>query len=88
VIFKHSTTCGISAAAKSRLEEDYLADQVDIHYLDLLSFRSVSNLVAEELAVFHQSPQVIIINKGEVVNYESHFAINTAFILTNLETQK
>lgn len=85
VIFKHSTTCGISASAKSRLEQENLSEKVDFHYLDLLSFRSVSNLVAEKLSVVHQSPQVIVINKGQVVNYESHFAINNEFILSNLE---
>lgn len=84
VIFKHSTTCGISASAKSRIEDDNLSGILDFHYLDLLSYRNVSNLVAENLGVIHQSPQLIIINKGKAIAYESHFAINTDFIKSNI----
>lgn len=75
-IFKHSTTCGISASAKNRIEVIDVSDKIDIHYLDLLSFREVSNMVAEKLGVIHQSPQIIIIDKREVKISKSHFAID------------
>lgn len=75
-IFKHSTTCGISASAKSRLEVEDVSDKIDINYLDLLNYRAISNLVAEKLGVIHQSPQIIIIDKREVKIVESHFAVD------------
>ncbi len=78
VIFKHSTRCGISVRAKFILEDDWDIEEgaLDFYYLDLLNYRSVSNKIADELQVFHQSPQVIIIQNGEAVYDESHHDIN------------
>lgn len=78
VLFKDSTTCGISASAKHRVEADFakIEDKVDFYYLDLLRYRSVSNLIAEKLNVIHQSPQVIVLKNGEVVHHSSHYAIS------------
>ncbi len=77
IIFKHSTTCPISSIAKSRLDSRIDADvNADLYYLDLLSFRTVSNDVSEKLGVHHESPQVIVIHKGEVTYDESHLDIS------------
>ena len=82
VIFKHSTTCSISAMAKRRLERQWNIDETlaDIHYLDLLSYRDLSNKVATDLGVTHQSPQVIIIKNGQAVYNTSHNDISVATI--------
>ncbi|MFK7808685.1 MAG: bacillithiol system redox-active protein YtxJ [Saprospiraceae bacterium] len=81
VLFKHSTTCGISAAAKSRLEEvPFDVDKGVFYYLDLLSHRDVSNKIAEKFGVVHQSPQIIIIKDGVAVNNNSHHAINGSLV--------
>jgi len=82
VIFKDSTSCGISAGVKQRLVGDWdnVADQADLYYLDLLSHRDISNNIADMSGVTHQSPQVIIYHNGEVVADTSHFAINVKFI--------
>src|SRR5262245_61859134 len=47
IIFKDSVTCGISAHAKYKLEQgfDLVEGKADFHYLDLLSFRPISNLI-------------------------------------------
>ena len=83
VIFKHSTRCGISAMALNRLEEDLveLSKVFDLHYLDLLNYREVSDKVAEIFGVRHASPQVIIIYKGESVYDVSHGAISSKLLL-------
>lgn len=82
IIFKHSTSCSISAISKSRLDNSKgLLDNADVYYLDLLSHRSVSNDVAEKLGVYHESPQVIVINSGEVSYDESHLDISVEDIL-------
>lgn len=80
VILKHSTTCPISYAAKMRLEGEIedLASKSKLFYLDLLSYRAVSNAVAEKLQVHHESPQIILIKNGEVTYDESHLDITTA----------
>ncbi|MEO0583265.1 MAG: bacillithiol system redox-active protein YtxJ [Bacteroidota bacterium] len=77
LIFKHSTTCGISAQALYKLESasDELTDVADVHYLDLLSYRPISNQVAQTTGVLHQSPQVILVSEGKVVHNASHFSI-------------
>jgi len=77
IIFKDSVTCGISAYAKERLVNgnDVLIDKADFNYLDLLSYRSVSNFIADELNVIHQSPQIIVLKDGEVVYRVSHHSI-------------
>jgi len=77
IIFKDSVTCGISAYAKERLVSgnDLLIAKADFNYLDLLSYRSVSNFIADELNVIHQSPQIIVLKDGEVVYRVSHHSI-------------
>ena len=77
LIFKHSTSCGISNMVIKMFESTYALekDTIDLYYLDLLSNRPVSNGVAEKFGVMHQSPQLLIIKNGEVVFHESHGAI-------------
>lgn len=86
IIFKDSTTCGISAHAKERLIDGYsqIAEKADFHYLDLLTFRPVSNLIAQELTVTHQSPQIIVLKDKQVAYTSSHHAINPASIAMHL----
>ena len=75
VIFKHSTRCSISAVAKSRLERAHEPENISFYYLDLISFRDLSNKVAADFAVEHESPQVLLIRNGECVYDESHSGI-------------
>ena len=81
VIFKHSTRCGISSVAKSRLEKWQPTEDFDFYYLDLIKYRSLSNRVAEEFEVYHESPQVLVIKNGECVYDESHLGISLQEIL-------
>ncbi|MET7029393.1 bacillithiol system redox-active protein YtxJ [Sediminicola luteus] len=78
VIFKHSTTCGISRMVMNMFKSsyNYPEDQIDLYYLDLLANREVSNAVAEKFQVMHQSPQLLVIKNGTVVAHDSHGAIN------------
>lgn len=75
VIFKHSTRCGTSSLAKSRLEKGIMPEGIDFYYLDLIAYRSISNRVAEEFKVNHESPQVLLIKNGDCVYEESHIGI-------------
>lgn len=76
VIFKHSTRCSVSGVAKARLEKAAMLPDADFHYLDLLRFRPLSNQIAEDLKVYHESPQVLLIRNGECVYDESHLSIS------------
>lgn len=79
LIFKHSTTCSISRSALARLERNWNEAEmtsVKPYYLDLLSYRNISNKIAGMFDVEHQSPQVIMLKAGGVVFHKSHFEIN------------
>lgn len=78
VIFKHSTSCSISATAKGRLERQWAAADaaaIQPYYLDLLAFRPVSNLVAHTFDIEHESPQLLLIRDGKCVYDASHMGI-------------
>ena len=75
IIFKHSTRCSISSMAKSRLERSRVPENTDFYFLDLIAHRNISNKVAGEFNVFHESPQILLIKNGECVYDESHAAI-------------
>ena len=75
VIFKHSTTCSISAMAKGRLDREEQPDGIKFYYLDLLRYRPISNKIAEVFHVHHESPQVLVIKNGECTYDESHNGI-------------
>lgn len=82
VIFKHSTRCSISSTAKSRLERSAQPEGLNFHLLDLISYRGLSNKIAEVFHVHHESPQVIVIKNGECVYDESHMSISMDDITT------
>jgi bacillithiol system protein YtxJ len=79
VIFKHSTSCSISAMALNRLERSWDDAEMEVahaYYLDLLSNRDISNVLAQEFAVDHQSPQVLVIKNGKCIYDNSHMGIS------------
>lgn len=78
VIFKHSTRCGISSMVMKQFVDLYSLTEkdLDLYYLDLLSFRDVSNEVGYKFQVMHQSPQLLVIKNGTTVVHASHGAIN------------
>lgn len=78
VIFKHSTTCGISRMVLNMFTSSFTLESgaMDMYFLDLHANREVSNAVAEKFQVRHQSPQMLIIKNGLVVAHDSHGAIN------------
>jgi bacillithiol system protein YtxJ len=87
VLFKHSTRCSISSAALSRMERGWNLEGVKTYYLDLLAYRSVSNEIATQFGIEHQSPQVLVIQHGKCIYHESHSGIRpeevAEFISTN-----
>lgn len=76
IIFKHSTRCSISSMAKSRLDRSDAPEGVEFNYLDLIAYKSLSNKIAEDFSVHHESPQVLLIKNGECVYDESHSGIS------------
>ena len=77
LIFKHSTRCVISSMVKKQFENAFNSSMrnLKVYYLDVLSFRNISNEVSQTYKVVHQSPQLLIIKNETVVVHASHHDI-------------
>lgn len=74
-VFKHSTSCFISKTVLRNFEkeiEQAEKQEAVFYFLDLLAYRSISNKIAEDFAIRHESPQLIVIENGKAVNNASH----------------
>ena len=73
MIFKHSTRCSISRFALKQFENEFdLQDKITTYYLDLLNHRDISNEIAFQFDVQHQSPQLLLLKNRVVVYHTSH----------------
>lgn len=83
LILKHSTRCPISSMAKSRVEMawDFPEDKMEAYYLDLIAHRDISNYVAAEFGVRHESPQALVIIDGVCTHNASHLNIRVGDML-------
>ena len=76
-LFKHSTSCPTSALAYKRVAA-HLEEAVDIppfYLVRVIESRLVSNAIAAQLGVVHQSPQLILVKGEEVLWETSHGGI-------------
>ena len=72
VIFKHSLTCPISSAAYEQMSRF----DGEVALIEVQVARELSNEIEDKLGVPHESPQVIVLNKGQVAWNASHFRIS------------
>ena len=73
LIFKHSTRCSISRFALKQFENEFdLQDKIAPYFLDLLNHRDISNEIALQFNVQHQSPQLLLLKNRVVVYHTSH----------------
>ena len=76
ILFKHSTRCSISKMALYRVEA-YRSERIkEYYYLDLISYRDISNEISQKLNLEHQSPQVLLVINGKLAHHASHNAID------------
>ena len=82
VIFKHSTRCFISKTVLKNFEKEVSNSDKDASYyfLDLLANRSISNKIADDLDVEHESRQRIVLQDGKAVKNASHHSISVSLI--------
>ena len=87
LIFKHSTRCSISSMAWDRLKRNWKKEdfeRVQPYFLDLISYRDISNQIAAQFDVYHESPQIILIKDGNAVYDNSHMGISYQDIMSRL----
>lgn len=76
LFFKHSTRCSISSMALNRFEKEWSGSaNCQLLFLDLLKFRGLSDMISERTGVVHESPQAVVVYRGEVVYQASHNGI-------------
>lgn len=72
-IFKHSSRCGVSSMVLKRLEKQLGERGLDYFYLHIQAYRDLSNQIADELRIRHESPQLIVLKSGKVLAHGSHY---------------
>lgn len=84
LILKHSSRCNISAAALARIERKWTDENsktIKPYFLDLLKYPDISNAITQRYGIEHESPQALLIIKGNCVVAQSHLRINLADLL-------
>jgi len=77
VIFKHSTRCSVSRMALKQFENEFkLSHKVTPYFLDLITYREISNEITNRFGVLHESPQILLIKEGQSTYDASHSAID------------
>lgn len=54
--------------------------QVEPYFLDLITYRPISDMIARTTGVWHESPQVIVLHQKQVLYHASHSDIDVAAI--------
>lgn len=76
ILFKHSTRCPISAAARGEMERFMeLHPDAPVYTVDVNDATEASQYLAEKTGVEHHSPQVIITRGGQPEWDASHFDV-------------
>ena len=78
LIFKHSQTCPVSAAAFGEFREVLDRSDCDHGLIVVQSARLLSAEVESRTGVRHQSPQALVLREGRVVWHASHSGITVA----------
>jgi bacillithiol system protein YtxJ len=75
LLFKHSTTCPISAKAHEEFENFMKESDTTAAIVLVIEDRPVSNQITEDFGIKHESPQIFMLEDGEVRWNTSHWKI-------------
>jgi bacillithiol system protein YtxJ len=85
VLFKHSTTCPISARAHREMERFAGAD---VNIVIVQRARELSREIERRTGVRHESPQALVIRGGEVVWNASHYDVTEEAVKQAMEANR
>lgn len=76
VLFKHSTQCSRSADAYEELQA-FMSDhpETTCGMVLVIEDRELSESMEEQLGIRHESPQAIVISRGNPIWHASHFEV-------------
>lgn len=76
VLYKHSPLCGLSSIAarevRSFMES---APWVPVYLVDVIRDRAVAREIERRLSVRHESPQALVVMRGDVAWHGSHRSV-------------
>jgi bacillithiol system protein YtxJ len=80
VLFKHSPSCATSWFARSEVEA-FAAEHpsIPVHTISVRN-RALAREIAERVQVRHESPQVIVFRRGQVVGHTSHEGVTADYL--------
>lgn len=79
ILFKHSTRCPISAAARGEMERFMeLHPDAPVYTVDVNDASAASRYLAEKTGIEHESPQVIVTRGGRPEWHANHFDIRAS----------
>jgi bacillithiol system protein YtxJ len=89
ILMKNSTTCPVSHEAFKEYQKFASENESEtVYYLNVQDSRPLSNAIAEQTGVKHESPQVLIFDGSTVVWHGSHWNItNKKLIQANEQTK-
>ena len=76
VLFKHSTSCGISFG----VYREVATVGSDVNVVVIQTHREISNAIADRTGIRHESPQAIVLECGRATYHASHYDIEAAHI--------
>lgn len=86
VVYKHSPICGLSARAVGEVQQFASANPgIPVYLVDVIGQRGLSDRLARQLGVGHESPQVILLRDGRPCWSGSHFEVTAEQIAVHLE---
>lgn len=78
IVFKHSATCPVSAAAHREIEHYVSLNRLPVYKVVVQEQRELSTQIAEVTKIKHESPQVLVIDDGKVLTHYSHWDIEAS----------
>jgi bacillithiol system protein YtxJ len=80
VVFKHSSTCPVSAAANTEVLQFMEHTDIPVYRIIVQTERVVSDAFTKRSGVRHESPQVLMYKDGKVLAHASHWHITADWL--------
>ena len=85
ILYKHSSTCGVSLFARREVRTLQSAAGVPVFQLVVQRSRAISNQIAERFGIRHESPQVVVLHRDRPIFTASHGRIRASTMQTAIE---
>ena len=66
------------------MDADLLPAEAPYYFLDLIAFREISNAIATNFQIHHESPQLLLIRDGQCIYEASHGEISAEDLIEQM----